>query len=535
MTLTNAPQPTSDFYPQNPVDFPFRELVFGESSNDQKLEAISRAYDAGNDAPAQLLFLHGYLKFNCLDAAVRQAVVEALRSLTKRVDAKDENTASLLSDVALQIADFDAKLQVANSTPSAHTSTDSSARCATISNQIEEAPLQDDVPASLVKDILGCPAIPLSAGNVFLAVGTAEPLGVALSAVTNLTTIGLKVVEHYTGRKLGLPFYVLSAVNAATATSVVCRGVNTVGIDSLLSFQTDAMKFVLGAGAFTAWSVGHALAGYHQGQPDKNTTPLKNEQTWYGVGDVAAVHGNPISTTFFLVGLMKALTGDNQKQTESSADEVGAFRPFFEKHVTPARMYGVGYILGSLLSIEQPLSASAQAAWGLGYLNFDAAKNKDFISDIKSLMQRSFDWMCSEMLTKNLCEPSLIDKQAPEEGLNIAELLIQSFSSIDRLRLVTGFSRERLWDRVSQTLSHLYPMVSEPSKDYAFALLEVAACHSVRAWDTIESLASQGDQRALAKTRRLTEHLLFGSGRSNPNMAAIAEAKTLFRSLRLAP
>jgi hypothetical protein len=528
-------------------------LRFPDSVHGQEADTIRE------DATAAAMFLHGYLLASGSNIAgdIEREIIEALRLLVSRIEPPSEHNLRVdiqrcieeyqlrySSDAALLQGDHqnsgipDSFKHLAG--PSAASlsegifSKTSQGIQADHAVVIEESSLtQPHTP--VLTAVVSCPAVALSAGNVLLAAHTADALGLSLSAATNLATVGLKVAEHYTGKKLGLPFYILAAVNAATAASVVCQGAKTVGIEGLVAFQEDAMKYVLGATAFSAWSVGHGLAARNQGDSTNRKSPLGDEQTWYGIGDIAAVHGNPISTTLFVVGLARALGGAATETANAHEEEIESFGGFLKKHATPARMYGIGYILGSLLSIKRPLDASAQAAWGLGYLNFDADKNKAFIADLRSVVHSSIDWMCTEILISTLKERPNLQEVSSDDSINVAALLMKSLPAIDKLKLTRGCPSEQLWGRVSNTLEQLYPRVLSESKGDLFALLEVAACYSDAAQEVIWRLKRAGDPLAVAKGQRFTGSFLYSTRLQNPNMDAVRRAQSLYRSLGLRP
>ena len=230
-------------------------------------------------------------------------------------------------------------------------------------------------------DVAASPATLLSAGNVVLASLTAEPVGIALTAAAAVATIGTKAYESATGRPLGLPYYVLAAVNGLTAASVIYNGIHTQGLHHLLtSFDAEARRTLLSATAFTQWGVGHVIHGLHDAQKTTAKGALDNAQTYYGVGDISAVQGNPCAAGLFALGLAKAL-----RNTGGPPPEVTSPKTFVKKHLTAARLYGVGYFLGSAFSLAtgNPAFAGAQALWGTGYLHFEPQLNGQLIDDFK--------------------------------------------------------------------------------------------------------------------------------------------------------
>jgi len=110
------------------------------------------------------------------------------------------------------------------------------------------APLPKANAAVASLEALTNPAVLIATGNVVHASQHADPLGIALSSATALATFGCSVYQRMTGEKVGLPFFVLGAVNTATAASIVCEA----AIWETLAFNEAAIQALMPASAFTA-------------------------------------------------------------------------------------------------------------------------------------------------------------------------------------------------------------------------------------------------------------------------------------------
>lgn len=228
------------------------------------------------------------------------------------------------------------------------------------------------------------PPVLLACGNLLLAGQTAEPIGIAINIATTFATVGCRAYEVLTNKNLGLPYYVLGGVNGATAISILANGYFHQIPDQtpIQTLWNTAKNVLLPAIAFLGWGAGHFIKG--RAEISKNTPPavLKNEQFYYGVGDIAAVHAQPIATISFLLGLARTfcIKPDHSGEKLSTASSV------FAKHATPAKFYAAGYIIGALTTgVANPGFSVAQILWSLGYAGMDHNENNSLISDIQNL------------------------------------------------------------------------------------------------------------------------------------------------------
>lgn len=235
-----------------------------------------------------------------------------------------------------------------------------------------------------VRDVVTAPAVQISAGNLLMASQTAEAVGIAVNLGATLGTAACRAYESWTGRNLGLPYYVQAGINAVTAGSILANGLSNPQLDiqTATGLQNFATGSLLPASAFVGWATGHILRGRYEARNRHATNPLKSEQLYYGIGDIAAVQGNPTSTTAFLLGLGRTFLLRPSAKTE----QPNSFRELATKHVTPARLYATGYYIGSALSaITNPVFAAAQFLWGTGYAGMDKKENRSLIADIRKL------------------------------------------------------------------------------------------------------------------------------------------------------
>lgn len=238
------------------------------------------------------------------------------------------------------------------------------------------------------------PAGLLSAGNTALAIGQAEPLGILLNIGLTATIFSARFLEVMTTRALGVPFLILALVNFLTAISVefnkalgetgsavFAQGLKTFDAGGLAQALTlfDASRWFsldqaviaghVSALAFVVWGIGHLWAGRHEKRKTKAKHIRENPQTYYGVGDMAAVNAsgslNPFSFPFLLLGFVKSiLIGHRFRKKGNDLEK------FVQKDVTAARLYGLGFVVGALTSLGTLNFAIAQACWALAYFQF---------------------------------------------------------------------------------------------------------------------------------------------------------------------
>ena len=305
------------------------------------------------------------------------------------------------------------------------------------------------------RDVGRSPAVSLSLGNVVLAAQTAETAGIALTTLTSAATTFGAAYESYTGKKWGIPFYVLSAVNGATAASVIGNGIDQQGLDGLmngaLDLDAESLKTLGAAIAFLGWGAGHLVAGNHERHGTSASYALNNHQTYYGVGDLAAVQGNPVVSAIFALGLAKALT-----TKPGEIGEVKSVKDYLNKHAQPARMYGAGYMIGSAMSLlnGDHAFAAAQTAWGVGYMNFDPLNRQILVDAYK-------------VLKNNLT--GLFAKPTPDlKAIDQLGLLGEVEEMVEGLPKALAQVKDGLWDEAAKTVLKSYDdKFIKPDLDFA--------------------------------------------------------------------
>ena len=360
--------------------------------------------------------------------------------------------------------------------------------------------------ARVLRDVATAPAVPLSLGNFCLAADTAEPWGIAANGGTFLATAGLRAYESISGRRLGLPFWLLAAINTGSAVSVAYNGAETVGFKALCTFQGEAMKYVSSALAFSGWAVGHGCAARRSMHPDSQPVRrLLDPQIYYGVGDLAAVQGNPVSSAVFAIGLARALLGRAAVDDGTGATGLGSF---LRKHATPARFYGCGYVLGSLLSLQNPLFAAAQGAWGVGYFCFERGSEGRFLRDLKTILALGFSAVASMFVGRRPSDELSVEPSAGYTTRDLGALWAEtnSLRSALGVRLGLGLHLPKPTgelERAVGALTGAYSGLSDEDKDKAYRLLELLAFSSSTASRALAQLHDQGDPRGLHLTEPL--------------------------------
>jgi hypothetical protein len=345
------------------------------------------------------------------------------------------------------------------------------------------------------------PAVLLATGNVIHAGQHAEPLGVALSSATALAAFGCSVYQRATGQKVGLPFFVLGAVNTATAASVLCEA----GIRETLGFNLTAMKALMPAAAFAAWAAGHFINGYREktGEPAQHL--LANEQVWYGIGDIAAVKGNSLPLGIFGLGLTMALR--HKKTGETHEEAAPALMKFLKTHVIPARLYGLGYVVGALSTLHEPAFAAAQLFWGAGYAAMPQAENRLFLETCRESISRCMETLGAKLFDRRLSTPApctiSINSQAPE--------LTGLLSAVDPAANDL-LNTDHFLAHVAQRAAQRYRDGASEYKQYAFeVLIDLAGAQNTKAREALVELANQGDPLAKASISNLTSRPLSGA------------------------
>ena len=239
------------------------------------------------------------------------------------------------------------------------------------------------------------PAFLFSAGNTALAIGEAEPIAIAINMVLCATIFSARFIEVLRKRQLGVPFSILAIVNFFTALSIEFnRAIGQHG-SSLFAeglkranYQMLSNAFVqfnlhnlftvnhviiaahVSALAYIAWGIGHIFAGRHEKLNTTARNPGENPQTYYGVGDMSAVNAsgsvNPFSFPFMIIGFIRSIF-IGRKRNVPRANR--ALR-FLDEEATPARLYGIGYLVGALTSILVLNFFIAQLFWATAYFQF---------------------------------------------------------------------------------------------------------------------------------------------------------------------
>jgi len=122
-----------------------------------------------------------------------------------------------------------------------------------------------------------------------------------------------------------------------------------------------------------------------------------DEQVWYGLGDIAAVQGNSLPLGLFGVGLAMAL---RHKRTGETHEDAPGLVSFLRTHVIPARLYGLGYVVGALTTLHDAPFATAQMLWGLGYGAVPAAENRQFVDACKNFVYGSLENLGVNLLNR---------------------------------------------------------------------------------------------------------------------------------------
>lgn len=211
----------------------------------------------------------------------------------------------------------------------------------------------------ILRKVLFHPALLFAAGNTALALGYAEAVAISANIALLTALLAARSIEIIKKKPFGIPFTILAAVNFVTAGSIVYVNL-TDGNTYLLAYAA--------ALAYVAWGVGHLFAAGHERRASTARKITENPQTFYGIGDMAAVNAsgslNPLSFPFMVAGFIKSMfIGRNPRAKHK------ALR-FISSEVTSARLYGSGFFVGALTSVALPYFAVAQICWGLAYIAF---------------------------------------------------------------------------------------------------------------------------------------------------------------------
>jgi len=229
------------------------------------------------------------------------------------------------------------------------------------------------------------PAVAFGAGNLVWAWETAEISGIILNALVLAATTAMQIRDSATGKKTGMPFYVIAGVNAWTAGSVLYEGASHVGASELFDVlsKPEARKYTLSALAYAGWSAAHFARGFHD-KFGKNA--IGSQQLHAGYADIAMIQADTpkdfnIALIPIAAGFMKSLF-----DRKESTGPVSTRTDFARKHVTPNRLYTAAYLMGAAAAVN-PAYALAQAIWSYGYALFDGKQNKEIAADAKRTFQ----------------------------------------------------------------------------------------------------------------------------------------------------
>ena len=211
-----------------------------------------------------------------------------------------------------------------------------------------------------IKQIILHPALLLAAGNTALAFESAEIIAVSLNILLVVAILFSRRTEVHKNKPFGVSFTILALVNFFTACSVIYTNIAGTEPRHLLNY--------VAAIAFIAWGIGHILAGRHERHSSKAKRVSENPQFFYGIGDMSAVNAsgslNPFSFPFMIIGFAKSIFVGKRVQTKSR------FIKFIDMELTSARIYGTGFFIGALTTLNLPYFVAAQLLWGLAYYQF---------------------------------------------------------------------------------------------------------------------------------------------------------------------
>lgn len=135
------------------------------------------------------------------------------------------------------------------------------------------------------------PAFLFSAGNTALAVGQAHLPALLLNIALTMLIYGARFFELRRQQPIGIPFVVLASVNLATAVSVeINKAMSFSGGLHFVSLDHQSIAAHISAFAYAAWTVGHIFAGRNEKTGVPARRAAENPQTYYGIGDIAAVN-----------------------------------------------------------------------------------------------------------------------------------------------------------------------------------------------------------------------------------------------------
>lgn len=230
-------------------------------------------------------------------------------------------------------------------------------------------------------------------GDLILALHMAGPTGVAVNVGVVAATVGGKVYENVTGKKIGLGFYTLGLVQAVTGFSVVAKGLQSFGPAALLALQgtsAEALKVSRLALSFLLATAAMIFAGRQHARQEKPKGILDTPETHLGLSGVAltleTLRPSPsyIPTALLGLGLAK-LFG---KKTDPAQTQDNSWRALYNKHASPSRLYGLAFVTGALLSLKDPFYAAAYCLWAGGYMFLDEDRSKGAFSDIMNKFRK---------------------------------------------------------------------------------------------------------------------------------------------------
>jgi len=235
-------------------------------------------------------------------------------------------------------------------------------------------------------DVASCPAFLLSAGNVLLAASTGNPLGVAIQAGATATIGVLAARASLQNKPLDLPFYALGLSCLATAGFGIGGGLIEHGTKLVTEWS-----ILLGNAALAGWGTGHLCTAKEIKSGEKPKSPIAYNMNWYGGADISAVLANPTATSPVAAGLAIAGFAKSLFSRNASSDH-GPREGSIRWHVTPARLYGTGYIVNGIVAgLANPLFAAASITWGVGVWNFDRDQNKALRQNIVSVIRHKYE------------------------------------------------------------------------------------------------------------------------------------------------
>lgn len=205
-------------------------------------------------------------------------------------------------------------------------------------------------------------------GDCAAAFLTAEIIGVVLNCFAAALALGGRIYERlWKKNPLGLGFYGMAAVSAATAISTIASGIEHHGLSGMLNPETSAAREQLfSATAFTAWTLANCLAGYRRSVSGSTQgNGLFGDQAWFCIGSIAATHAKPLPLVFFVLGLGRTTTGRLNNDLTIRQQLLGYF--------TPQQLRGIAYAISMTIAI---IGGSAYfipyALWMLGNFVFES-------------------------------------------------------------------------------------------------------------------------------------------------------------------